>query len=66
MSDVLVRFEFITDNAGERRKAEQFVLDQVRKALGLGKEATKRKGGGVENKINPVNKFLRQNIKFCK
>jgi len=48
------------------REAEQFLLSQVRKALGVGEEALLGKGG-VSNRRNPLNKKLRDLLgkKFC-
>lgn len=44
---------------------EQFVLDNVRKALGLGRNSLRRDGAGISNRINPVREFLRKTIKLC-
>jgi len=44
---------------------EQYVLDLVRLELGVGKNALRRTGEGISNKINPVREFLRKTIKIC-
>jgi hypothetical protein len=33
--------------------------------LGVGKNALRRTGEGISNKINPVREFLRKTIKIC-
>jgi hypothetical protein len=63
--EMVSKIPVISPDAGDLRKVEQFVFDQIRDLLEYGDKAVRKNAAGISNKINPIRESLRKVIDFC-